>query len=67
MTYQEANQTVKRRYKNATRCPICKQPLLDYDNFEYIKYINGKRKDYIFFHSACLREARSCVNANGRV
>ena len=67
MLYNDLSDSVKRRLKNEGVCPICHQPVEPIHNIEYIKYIDGRRKNYTFFHTACLKTARSCVNATGRV
>ena len=67
MRYSDVTDTVKRRLRYEGVCPICHQPITQLHDFQYIKYVDGRNKSYSFFHTACLKEARSCVNATGRV
>ena len=66
MTYRELSDTVKRRIRHEGICPICRQPITEHQDVHYIKYVDGRRTNYTFFHTSCLMEARKAVN-NGRV
>lgn len=62
MQYADVTDTVKRRLRYEGVCSICQQPISQLHDFQYIKYIDGRRKSYSFFHTACLVKARRVVN-----
>lgn len=66
MTYKELSDTVKRRMRYEGICYLCNQPITKLDDVTYLKYVTGRRKNYTFFHTSCLINARKKVN-EGRV
>lgn len=66
MTYRELSDTVKRRLRHEGVCSICLQPITEHEDVHYIKYVEGRRTNYTFFHTSCLMKARKAIN-DGRV
>lgn len=54
MVKLEMSDTEKRRFTFRKVCPICKQPINDWDDIQYIKFQYGKTRLYTFFHTSCL-------------
>lgn len=65
MVERYATDTIKRRLKCNNICPICKSPIKDYQDFQYITMKRGSYKCYRFFHTFCLIGEDREENVNG--
>lgn len=56
MIKSEASDTIRRRLKYNSLCPICKSEIKDYQSFEYMTVKRGASVVYRFFHTFCVVE-----------
>lgn len=62
MVRADASDTVKRRLTFNRCCPICKQEIKDFQDFQYVTFKRGIHKCYRFFHTECLVNERGLNN-----
>ena len=55
MQYKELSPGLKRRFQTA-KCPLCGKKLSTVENTEYVFFRNGRYKEFVFFHTECLRK-----------
>lgn len=58
MEVKDLSQTEKYRLSKIRVCSICNCPIEDYHDLQVIKYRSGRRVEYNFFHTECLKNAR---------
>lgn len=56
MQYSELSPALKRRIHHA-RCPLCGNPISPVETTEHVYFKNGRYKNYVFFHTECLRKS----------
>ena len=54
MIKTETTPTIRRIMKYAIKCPLCRQPITEFDDFQFTKFRVGRRFHYSFFHTNCL-------------
>lgn len=57
MRYYELSPTIRRRSKAAV-CPLCNKHITSVENIEYVHFQNGRFRNYVFFHTECLRASQ---------
>lgn len=50
----QMNDTLKRRFAFRKVCPVCNNPIYEWDDIQYVKFQYGKLRIYTFFHTNCL-------------
>lgn len=54
MLKADVTETVKRRLKYNSICPICGCEIKDYQDFQFVSFRRGACMCYKFFHTFCL-------------
>lgn len=62
MLRADVTETVKRRLGYNKICPLCKNEIKDFQDFQYVVFKRGMHKCYRFFHTECLVNERGSLN-----
>lgn len=62
MNYNELAPGIRRRIRRDPICPLCGQKISSVENMEFLWFRNGRYKNYVFFHTECLRRSQEAQN-----
>lgn len=64
-SYNNLTETEKRRFRQASVCPICGTNITQDHSICWTKYKSGRNLAYVFFHKECVERAYRVVNHQG--
>lgn len=58
MIYSELAPGIRRRIRRDPTCPLCGRKISSVENIEFLWFRDGRYKNYVFFHTECLRRSQ---------